>query len=120
VKLPPFLTEVEPNEIRVTGHRIGLYTLIRYHRERGWGEERLAEEFPTLTREEVRNVLAFYAENRAEVDAYMAWYKEQLDRQERELGPIGWEEVRRRAIAKGIDVDALTRRLEEQYGDEVL
>ena len=120
MKLPPFLTEVEPNEIRLTGHRIGLYHIVYYHRDRGWGEERLQQEFPTLTREEVRNLLSFYAENRAEVDAYVAWYAAELDRQQREGRHIDLEELRRRAIARGIDWDAEVRRLEELYGGEVL
>ena len=41
MNLPPFLTEVEPNEIRLTGHRIGLYHIIDYHRHRGMNEQAL-------------------------------------------------------------------------------
>jgi len=120
MKLPPFLTEVEYGAIRLTGHRIGLYHVLSYHLERGLGEEALHERFPTLTREHIRDALEFYAQNKAEVDAYLARYKAELDRQQREGRHIDQEELRQRAIAKGIDVDAQERRLQELYGDEVL
>jgi len=80
MKLPPFLTEVEPGVIRLTGHRLNLYHLINCHLTEGFGEEQLQEAYPTLTREEIRDVLAFYSDNRAEVDAYVARYEEELAR----------------------------------------
>jgi uncharacterized protein (DUF433 family) len=112
MKLPPFLTEVEPNEIRLTGHRIGLYHIIDAHVNEGLREEALSEEFPTLTREQIRGVLEFYAVNRAEVDAYVAWYKTELDRQYREDGGRSLEELRRRVLARGGDVSGIDRLIE--------
>jgi uncharacterized protein (DUF433 family) len=113
VKLPPFLTEVEPNEIRLTGRRLGLYHVISFHREEGMDEEALAEWFD-IPREEVRNVLAFYADNRAEVDAYVDWYKAELDRHYREEGGRGLEELRRRVLARGGDVSIIDRLIERR------
>jgi uncharacterized protein (DUF433 family) len=84
--LPPILTQEPDGEIHVTGHRIGLYPLVKAFQE-GWSPERIVAECPTLTVDEVRQVLAFYRENRAEADAYAAAYKAELDRQEAEWKP---------------------------------
>jgi uncharacterized protein (DUF433 family) len=79
--LPDFLTQDPDGDILLTGHRIGLYTVIRLYRE-GRTEEQIAEELPTLPLELVIKVLAFYQANKAEVDAYMNAYQAELDRQE--------------------------------------
>ena len=44
----------------------------------------------------------------------------ELDRLQREGRHFDLEEMRKSAMARGIDWDAETRRLEELYGDEVL
>src|SRR5438067_7249331 len=99
MNLPDFLTETEPGEIRLTGHRIGLYHLVVYHNA-GFSPERLHEQFPTLPPELIRKALAFYEANRAEVDAYVARCQEEIDRQ-RASTPrrFDWEELRRRMEA---------------------
>src|SRR5436190_957289 len=84
--LPDFLSEVSPGEIRLTGHRIGLYSIIRMRRE-GLSAEEMVEEMPSLELEQVRKVLAFHDANRAEVDAYGDAYQAELDRQERAYVP---------------------------------
>src|SRR5437764_1295582 len=83
---PGFLTETEPGEIRLTGHRIGLFHVVHYYNE-GYSPERLHEEFPSLPLDLIRNVVAFYEANRAEVDAYMARYYEQSERN-RQAGQV--------------------------------
>jgi uncharacterized protein (DUF433 family) len=77
--LPDFLTEVGPGEIRLTGHRIGLYHVIADHKK-GYSAERLHEEFPTLSLGLIEQVLMFYRENQAEVDEYVNRYEEEADR----------------------------------------
>ena len=86
LNLPAFLTQDADGEIRLTGHRIGLYTLIRAFQD-GWSIERTADEYPSLSEDLVRQVLAFYQENRVEADAYAADYKAELDRQYAEWKP---------------------------------
>ena len=96
VKLPDFLTEAPYGEIRLTGHRIGLYHLVSPYRE-GHTAEMLHEQFPTLSLELIRKVLAFYEENKAEVDAYVAAEKAELDRQRAYLPTrLNLEELLRR------------------------
>ncbi len=83
MKLPEFLEEQPYHEIRLTGHRIGLFTVVRDYKE-GASAELITENYPTLPLELVQQVLAFYHANRAEVDAYVAEYQAELDRQEAE------------------------------------
>jgi uncharacterized protein (DUF433 family) len=77
--LPDFLTQDEYGSIRLTGHRIGLMHVIDGYTD-GSSPEQLHEEFPTLSLELINRVLAFYRENRAEVDAYIARCHEEMDR----------------------------------------
>jgi uncharacterized protein (DUF433 family) len=96
MQLPDFLHEVEPGEIRFVGHRINLYHVMRLYGE-GYTPEMLHEELPTLSLELIHKVLAFYHANQAEVDAYVADYRAELERQEAAApSRIDWEEWRRR------------------------
>jgi uncharacterized protein (DUF433 family) len=81
MQLPDFLTQDPDGEIHVSGRRIGIYTLVRYYREKKLPAEEIAEEFelPLAT---VYKFLAFYLENQAEVDAYVDAYRAELERQE--------------------------------------
>jgi uncharacterized protein (DUF433 family) len=96
MNLPDFLTEVSPGDVRLTGHRIGLYHVMVYHNA-GCTAEQLHEELPTLSLELINKVLGFYAENRAEVDAYVARCQEEIEHQ-RATTPraASWDELLRR------------------------
>ena len=92
---PDFLTQDEDGEIRLAGHRIGLYTIARCAQE-GLSAEEISEEFPSLDLALVQKVLRFLEENKAEVSAYVANYRAELERQEAEHIPSEAElEVRR-------------------------
>lgn len=100
--LPDFLTRDADGEIRLAGHRIGLYTLVRMYRE-GNSAEQIAEELESLGLALVYKTLAFYLENRTEVDAYADAYRAELERQEQiyRRGP-SIEELRQRWQEKGL------------------
>ncbi len=97
MNMPDFLTSDALGNIRLRGHRIGLYHLVHYYRE-GFSPEMLVCQYPTLPLALVHKVIAFYLENRAEVDAYVVGYDEELQRQ-------------RAANPRRIDVAALRQRL---------
>ena len=78
--LPDFLVDHPDGEIRLTEHRIGLFHIVRYYNE-GYSPEMLIEQFPTLSLALIHKVIAFYLENRAEVDAYVANYEAELEQQ---------------------------------------
>ena len=119
MQLPEFLTEWPYGEIVLTGHRIGLYHVIYYHND-GFTAEMLHEQFPSLPLDLINKVLQFYAENRAEVDAYVARCQAEIDQQRANGKHLDIEELERRAREKGMDVDALWRRIEAIVPDRGL
>jgi uncharacterized protein (DUF433 family) len=96
--LPDFLTRGTDGAILLTGHRIGLFHLIHYYNE-GYSPEMLVCQYPTLPLALIHKVIAFYLENRAAVDAYVAACRDELNRQ-------------RAANPRRIDAAALRQRLE--------
>lgn len=77
--LPDYLTLGTMGEIRVAGHRIDLYLLVQKYNE-GWTAEMLRCEYPTLSLALIHQVVAFYLENRAEVDEYLAEVESRIDK----------------------------------------
>ena len=86
--LPNFLTQDTDGFVHVTGHRVGLQHLIHYYRE-GFSPEMLACEYPSLSLAEIHKVIAFYLENRADVEGYITDCENQMDEHRRsaETGP---------------------------------
>jgi uncharacterized protein (DUF433 family) len=60
MNLPDFMTQLPDGEIRVSGHRIGLYHLVQCYNE-GESAEMTASRYPTLTLPLVHKALAFYS-----------------------------------------------------------
>ena len=79
MNLPDFLVDSPDGEIRLTGHRISLLHVVDRYNE-GMTAEGIAVEYPTLSLAHIHKTLAFYLENRAEVDAYVAECHEHIDR----------------------------------------
>jgi uncharacterized protein (DUF433 family) len=79
--LPPFLNYAD-GEVRLTGHRIGLFHVVRLL-EDGYTPEQIHEEYdwPPEKLGLIQQVIEFYQAHRAEVDAYVAEYQADLDRQ---------------------------------------
>jgi uncharacterized protein (DUF433 family) len=96
--LSDFLSQDATGEIRLTGHRIGLFHLVHYYNE-GYSPEMLVCQFPTLPLSLVHKAIAFYLENPEEVDAYVHSCRDQLSQQ-------------RQANSKRIDVAKLRQRLD--------
>ena len=101
MKLPDFLREGPYGEILLTGSRIGLYHVISYY-NRGETAKQLAKRWDTLSLDLINKVLAFYHENKEEVDAYVAREQAALEHL-RATTPrkIDWDELRRRMEAMG-------------------
>lgn len=76
--LPDYLEQDELGSIRLTGHRITLYHLLWYYSE-GYSPEALHEQFPTLSMSLIHKTLAYYWDNKAELDAYMKAKQERID-----------------------------------------
>jgi uncharacterized protein (DUF433 family) len=71
MRLEDYVSIVGPLTIRVAGHRIGIETILFDYLDEGLGAEEIAWRYPTLSREEVHGVLAYYWRNKAEVDQYL-------------------------------------------------
>jgi uncharacterized protein (DUF433 family) len=100
MNLPDFLKVGSHGEIRFTGHRIDLYSVISLYRE-GYSAEMLAEEYDTLSLALIHRTIAFYLDNRSEVDAYVDAYAAELDRQAAEHVPSpALLEIRKRLAAR--------------------
>src|SRR5262245_30323291 len=98
MNLPPFLWERD-GEIRLKGHRISLDDVLKYHR-RGLSPERIQERLPSLSLEQVCNVLAFSRDNQAEVDAYLARCDARRAELEKTVPSVDGELLRRRAAER--------------------
>jgi uncharacterized protein (DUF433 family) len=99
VQLPEFLTQAPDSEIRLTGHRLGLYHLVQHYNE-GESAEMLATRYPSVPLALVHKVLAYYLENQLEVDAYVATCLATMDDEQRG--------------GQNLDLNALRRRLAGQ------
>lgn len=82
MNLPNLLEQDKDGFIHVTGHRIGLQHLIHDYNE-GFSPEMLACQYPALSLAEIHKVLAFYLENRMDVDSHIAYRQNEIDDQRR-------------------------------------
>lgn len=80
MELSDFLTRDPDGFIHVTGHRIGLQHLVYYYNQ-GYSPEMLACEYPTLSLALLHKIIAFYLENRIDVDEYVGRCQKEIDRQ---------------------------------------
>jgi uncharacterized protein (DUF433 family) len=69
--LPDFLAADDGGFIHIANHRIGLHHLVRLYVE-GYSPEMIAESFPSLPLSLIHKTIAFYLDNRADVDQYIA------------------------------------------------
>jgi uncharacterized protein (DUF433 family) len=102
MELPTFLTKCKYGEIRLTGHRIGLLHVVDLFNEGNTVEEIVAE-FDSIDVPLVQQVINFYLENKAEVDAYVADCHAKIDRQAAQprKGPDLAELQRRYSLRQG-------------------
>lgn len=103
LELPDFLTRDKYGQIDLKGHRIGLYNVVDQH-QRGRSVEEIVEEYPTLTTEEVRRVLDYYAANRDAADAYVTDYRAEIERQ--------------RALYQGPTIEEMRARMQRRLAEK--
>ena len=86
MQLPEFLTRDEQGSIRLVGYRIGLEHLLHYYNE-GYSPEMLWSEYPSVPLPLIYKAIAYYLENQADVDAYLARCKNEIEQQRRRAAP---------------------------------
>ena len=68
--LEDYFDFLEPDDIRIRGHRLGIDDVLELYLE-GQDPEQILWTFPTLSLEEIHATITYYWHNRAEVDAYL-------------------------------------------------
>ncbi|MDZ8260479.1 DUF433 domain-containing protein [Nostoc sp. ChiQUE01b] len=70
MQLEDYFEFLDPDDIRIKGHRIGIDNVIQYYLQ-GYSPEQILEELPSLNLEKIYATLTYYLHNRDEIDAYM-------------------------------------------------
>lgn len=70
MQLEDYFEFLEPDDIRIKGHRIGIDDVIHYYLQ-GYSPEQILAELPTLNLEKIHATITYYLRNRVEMDAYI-------------------------------------------------
>jgi uncharacterized protein (DUF433 family) len=92
MQLEDYFDFLDPDDIRIKGHRIGIDNVLELYLN-GYTAEEIAQYYPSLSLEKIHATLTYYHHNRAEVDAYLARlaaWREQSQREEaeKEVPPV--------------------------------
>lgn len=68
--LEDYFEFLNPDDIRIKGHRIGIDNVIEYYLQ-GCTPEQIQEHFPTLILEQIYATITYYLHNKDEVNAYL-------------------------------------------------
>jgi uncharacterized protein (DUF433 family) len=79
----PYLDILAPHDIRVRGTRVGIEHILSAYNSGSLAEE-IAVQFPTVSLAQVHGVIAYYLTHRAEVDEYLAQWRDHAARSRRE------------------------------------
>jgi uncharacterized protein (DUF433 family) len=71
MRLEDYFEFVEPDYIRIKGHRIGIESILRKYLA-GQAAEEIARQYDTLRPVDIYATITYYLENKAAVDAYLA------------------------------------------------
>lgn len=61
-----------PDDIRIKGHRIGIESVLYEYIFRARTPDEIADNFPSLSLEQILATLLYHQRNRGQVDAYLA------------------------------------------------
>lgn len=92
--LPDFLV-YRNGGIDLSGSRVSLYNVISEYVD-GMPAEQIAEEFPSLSLSMIYRTLAFYLDNRSEVDRYLKDCRGRLDAMQQAAAPFDIDRLRSR------------------------
>lgn len=73
--LEDYFDFLDPDDIRVRGHRLGIDDILVLYLE-GQDPEQIQWIYPTLSLEEIHATITYYWHNRTEVDAYLERVKQ--------------------------------------------
>lgn len=82
MNLQDYFTILAPDDIRISGTRIGIESILYEYIYQGKTPEEIAEQFHTVTLEQVYATILYYLHNKEQVSAYIADWLE-FSRQQR-------------------------------------
>ncbi|MCE9552515.1 MAG: DUF433 domain-containing protein [Planctomycetes bacterium] len=102
--VPDFLTKDADGWVRFAGHRVGLENVVFLYNQ-GYSPEMLLSEYPALPLADIHKAIAFYLENRSDVDQYAAMCNRESEQLRAAASSTpSLEELRRRAEAtRGVE-----------------
>jgi uncharacterized protein (DUF433 family) len=71
MRLEDYFEFIEPNHIRIKGHRIGIESILNKYLA-GQTAEQIASQCDTLRPLDIYATITYYLQNRDEIDAYLA------------------------------------------------
>jgi uncharacterized protein (DUF433 family) len=102
MELEGYFDFLDPLDIRIKGHRIGIDDVLHYYL-RGYTPEAIQERYPSLNLEEIEAAIAYYHDNQPQMDQYLraleAW-QEQLYQQIEANPPPAAQRIRNALQAK--------------------
>jgi uncharacterized protein (DUF433 family) len=99
MQLEDYFDFLDPNDIRIKGHRIGIETVLYEYICRERTAEQIARTYSTPTLEHVYATILYYLRNKAAVNKYMAdWleFGQRAREEQRRSHPEFVEKMRRR------------------------
>jgi uncharacterized protein (DUF433 family) len=70
MQLEDYFEFLNPDDIRIKGHRIGIEDVIKYHLE-GYTSPEILQQLPSLNLEKIYATLTYYYQNKQQIDDYI-------------------------------------------------
>ncbi len=81
--LEDYFDFLDPLDIRIKGHRIGIDDVLYYYLK-GYSPAAILEHYPSLNLEKIEAVIAYYHQHQSEVDEYLRAQQAWVDQQHQE------------------------------------
>jgi uncharacterized protein (DUF433 family) len=85
--------------VRIAGTRVSLDSIVACYKS-GATSDQIAEDFPTVGLANIHATIAYYLNNRTEVERYLGEQLEAAEAVKRELGAVVVTDLRERLIAR--------------------
>jgi uncharacterized protein (DUF433 family) len=123
--LEEYFDILDPNDIRIKGHRVGIESILYEYLHNNLSAEDIDARFPTISLEQIYATILYYLHNKEQVHAYMTRWIEHQEQQwaEQQRNPTPtmlrlrhikaeWQEVERHAATQpGYDPEQRMERL---------
>ena len=111
MRLEDYFDFLAPDDIRLKGSRIGIETILYDYIHRGWSPERIADEYRSLTLEQVFATITYYYHNKNEISQYITQWIEFGDRMR--------EEQAKHPTPGMLKLIKIKEEIEKEYGGSV-